>query len=1176
MKENLLQMARRLNGSKKKRARWKKGIAVLACAVVFCTTYALILPAITMEKDKSPVCTEEQLSQHIHTQECKNEKNEIACGYADYVIHTHDARCHDEEGNLICGLKEVKEHQHTPSCYETKTVTIGDGQDDQEIQTEQVLICKEPEEVYHEHTDECRDEAGNLVCGKIQLLRHEHTDECLGTGSDSEENGDRDVDEQSGSIPKAEETQKEDGTQKEDRTQKEDGTSNEEGTSSEKEGETEKGRDADGETQKEQADPDTKQDGKPEDTVEKEKNHRMTFEGSDYTVKVAYSDEAELPENVKLKVKELKQESDAYKEHYEQAEAALPEEQEILFCRFFDVSFVSDGKEIEPSAPVDVQVSYKKADAVPVTEGVTSNAIHFAEEGVEVIPAGIEQNAKGEDTFTFTQDSFSVVGTAVSTINVNSGSYVFYKDGYAMGVVNGTLTAIEVTVNENGYVYPKNSRYSINDITWGYSGGGWRNSSSGLYLFLQDKIATVSSYPQTLNVRIINNAIRISTRVNGYSNVNLYLGFNKDNRRYTVGGLFADGDYFLAAKIATVSDEIVTPGTLSIDDQIKEEGVLKAKLNTTAFGGRTLTYTWYRRDNSSGSWKEVTRRRITGESYNVAEDGSWLNVALDGGADKEYMVKVASVDGTQIGYSVESVEYHVPYYAQIQNGDFEAPKIPTNVDDKEHYQPFLPNGTAGMVWKTTAADKEVEFVSVASASFKDMSYNWHNCDTAAKGNQYVELNANMAGALYQDVLTVPGSTMYWSLAHRGRGPSDKKNNAKMTDTMYVVVMSTKMAEMYDITSQDKVNDVVNRPYAYPGAKVESITSDNRQWYYHSGEYDVPDSQYLTRYFFVAGPTAFDTYSPGSSIQYTVGNHLDDIYFSTELPPPAAGKINLEVSKTISGLDEEHARNLLGQMKFNIDGKSVSGNEFKNFTNNGDGSYTAFYQIQLSIGDAASVTKSAEEEMSTTKVEGYKLKSVSVSVNGGAAKADNQASVTIKDQGSGKIEFENTYEQETETMKIVKVDEKNQPVTGVKFSLDENTQDGWKTIKSSIQVDNNGRITLPDMKRDTLYRLTELETPDGYQLLTDKIYFKIIKTNDTAQLIPCNENGEQTGSWPDRVRVLSYDRMELKVINEKGAVLPETGGMGTRWLYLGGILLILTSVVLYGYQKKKKQEGRGDK
>lgn len=1178
MKENLLQEAGRMGRSNKKKARWKKIMAVLACGVVFCTTYALILPAITMEQNKKPVCTEEQVSGHVHTSECQNEEKELICGYADYVIHTHDENCKDENGHIICGLKEVKEHRHTESCYESKAVQMPDGEQEQEVQTEKVLVCKEPEEIYHEHASSCYDEDGNRICGQIQLLRHEHTKECMDDGSDKEDTGSLDNKRAEAAGGQTEEYPSENRTKEADRRTEENQIPDGKEGAASGTGDSHEGAQEAVQTPAESSD--TEQDrqkkasaeaGESEETSEKK--HRMTYEGKDYTVKAAYSDDAGLPENVTLEVKELKQDSADYKEHYEQAEAALPEDQGILYCRFFDVSFIAEGKEVEPDAPVDVQVSYKDEDEIPVTKGVTASAIHFAEEGIEVLPAKIKQNTKGEDTFNFTQDSFSVVGTAITTINVNSGSYVFYKEGYAMGVSGSALTAVEVTVNENGYVYPKNTSYSIDNITWTYSNGSWRNKASGKYLYLQDKEAIASTSAQPVDMRIINNTIRISKRVN--TNAILYMGFNKDSKKYTVGGLFANGDYFLAAKIETVSEGIVTPGTISIDDQIKEEGVLKAKLNTTAFNGRTLTYTWYRRDNSSGSWKEVTRKRITGESYNVAEDGSWLNVALDGGADKEYMVKIASVNGNQIGYNVASVEYHVPYYAQIQNGDFENPKIPTQADDNEHYQPFLPNGTAGMVWKTTASDQKVEYISVASRAFKEMSTNWHNCESAARGNQYVELNATQSGALYQDVLTVPGSTMYWRLAHRGRGPSNMKDNANMIDTMYVVVMSTKLAEAYDITTQAKVLDVINRTYAYPGAKVETVKDNNKQWYYHNGQYDVPDSQYLTRYFFVAGETAYDKYSPGSSIQYTVGNHLDDIHFSTELPPPAAGKVNLEVAKTIRGLDEEQARNLLNQMQFIIDGATVKGSAFRNFTNNGDGSYTASYQVQLSIGSASSVTKSAEELMSTTKVEGYRLKSVSASVNGGTKKESNEASVTIKDQGSGSIEFENTYEQETETMRIVKVDERNQALTGVKFALDENTQTGWQTIEKSMQVNSEGRIQLPNMKRDTLYRLTELETQDGYQLLTNKVYFKIVKTNGEARLIPCTETGEQVSDWPDHVRVLTYDQMELKVINEKGAELPATGGMGTGGIYMAGMLMILSAMVLYGYYEKKKQEGRGD-
>ncbi len=45
--------------------RWKWVVTVLACVVVFCTTYALILPAITLTGDT--FCGQEE---HVHTDKC--------------------------------------------------------------------------------------------------------------------------------------------------------------------------------------------------------------------------------------------------------------------------------------------------------------------------------------------------------------------------------------------------------------------------------------------------------------------------------------------------------------------------------------------------------------------------------------------------------------------------------------------------------------------------------------------------------------------------------------------------------------------------------------------------------------------------------------------------------------------------------------------------------------------------------------------------------------------------------------------------------------------------------------------------------------------------------------------------------------------------------------------------
>ena len=47
----------------RRKSIWKRIVSVLACIVVFCTTYALILPALTLERD--PSCG---IEEHTHTE----------------------------------------------------------------------------------------------------------------------------------------------------------------------------------------------------------------------------------------------------------------------------------------------------------------------------------------------------------------------------------------------------------------------------------------------------------------------------------------------------------------------------------------------------------------------------------------------------------------------------------------------------------------------------------------------------------------------------------------------------------------------------------------------------------------------------------------------------------------------------------------------------------------------------------------------------------------------------------------------------------------------------------------------------------------------------------------------------------------------------------------------------
>ena len=150
---------------------WKRIVFCLACGVVFCTTYALILPAITLEKTelKCPYIV------HTHTEACYDpaaaEPKKLLCGQADFVVHTHGPECRDEAGKLCCPLPEREVHGHGPECY-TKP-----------------LVCGQAEVAGHTHTDACYTDTvspegeqvqGTLTCGEEETLGHTHTDACYG------------------------------------------------------------------------------------------------------------------------------------------------------------------------------------------------------------------------------------------------------------------------------------------------------------------------------------------------------------------------------------------------------------------------------------------------------------------------------------------------------------------------------------------------------------------------------------------------------------------------------------------------------------------------------------------------------------------------------------------------------------------------------------------------------------------------------------------------------------------------------------------------------------------------------------------------------------------------------------------------------------------------------------
>ncbi|OTP26377.1 MucBP domain-containing protein, partial [Enterococcus mundtii] len=131
--------------------------------------------------------------------------------------------------------------------------------------------------------------------------------------------------------------------------------------------------------------------------------------------------------------------------------------------------------------------------------------------------------------------------------------------------------------------------------------------------------------------------------------------------------------------------------------------------------------------------------------------------------------------------------------------------------------------------------------------------------TTNSGRQWAELNANVSGALYQDIPTTPGAVIYWQISHRGR---------KGTDTAAV-------------------------KFGAPGSNLETIETmkTGTEWQTYSGYYTIPEGQTTTRFQFEAVDT--------STGEKSIGNLIDNVVFTNEYTPTAEAE-----PVTVNYVDEQ--------------------------------------------------------------------------------------------------------------------------------------------------------------------------------------------------------------------------------------------------------------------------------
>lgn len=147
-----------------------------------------------------------------------------------------------------------------------------------------------------------------------------------------------------------------------------------------------------------------------------------------------------------------------------------------------------------------------------------------------------------------------------------------------------------------------------------------------------------------------------------------------------------------------------------------------------------------------------------------------------------------------------------------------------------------------------------------------------------------------------------------------------------------------------------------------------------------------------------------------------------------------------------------------------------------------------------------------------------------------------------------------------------------PLTGAEFTLEKYNKetDEWKAI-TVVKNDEGTTFTFSGLD-DGNYRLTETKTPAGYNTI-DPIEFTITAEHEIesdnptlTSLVGNATTGEITFTPNTTEGSLTAD-----VVNNAGATLPETGGMGTTVFYVVGSVLVLGAGVLLVTKKRMSNE-----
>lgn len=618
--------------------------------------------------------------------------------------------------------------------------------------------------------------------------------------------------------------------------------------------------------------------------------------------------------------------------------------------------------------------------------------------------------------------------------------------------------------------------------------------------------------------------------------------------------------------------------TLTLVDDVANSGCYRVTVsdpngNLNQYDG-FISFNWYKSTSANTTFQKVTKKSyISGNSVltNLKMDvyrNDMLDLALDNGSLTDSITwtryyAVLCINGEETTVTTRNNYLtNTTYYKHILNGDFENPSY--------SYAWNQPTAGGDVKWLTTSSRKIIEVVRYTTqTSWSWLGYYGYNRSgglSAANGNQYAEINAEDDSAMYQTVLTIPGTTMNWQFYHAQR-PSEQGRRPD-GDVMFLCILPDSLGSGFSSTDDVReyiyellgdANEYYDRENGIYIEKMVDKASDG--WGQYSGMYYIPEGQHLTRYFFVSEKS-------GENDDPTMGNFIDGAWFNQELPPAKPDDPQLTISKRLTmsapnvSFTDDELFLLLSSLQFEIvdafddsvlltinarkiasewtDISTTSGGRWNRVTNY---AWKIEKAIDIKSYDWEGKMIYVREKVSTAGVAGYTF------VADGNDPADT---VFVDESTNGNYSFTNTYTKSIVYYDLTVTKQVNAATTdGIFDILISYTKPGEDTVTEAFHLRNGENAVLTDLPANTII---EIEEPnhDGYHVSV---------LDGTTELA----NGDTYAF------ALNRDT-DIVVRNTASVPLPETGGIGTALFTYAGLSLMIVSIVGgYILRRTKRRE-----